>query len=1108
MTKGKQRGKSTSEGIRQFLVGKPREASNYASPPCRPHSPPDQSSNSGKLTKGGGGKRESDENALDKLFIRKKSPATAAMGTSGATRRLRFDDNPPRKKTKTSIQAPMSQFLKSSGIGQKQRPNFLHQRYPDPSTMLADHRVTEIQFRRDALSIAPAALRPIVIPLNEEQRKVAECPSNIPLSIRAGAGTGKTHTMVQRAVSLVNYGIRPQEILIITFSNKAAQELKERVSCVFSSQISRGEEISLPTIKTFHSLALHWIRLCWPSFLGRYPSILATKSQQRSLMKRAIEENCNRLMMEQCQQMMSTAHKRKIELSWESVLKACRCLHQQIYDEASAKASEKANKSMPGKKKTDKLTAEEQRTLNEERKKIKGQLLRYYVYRGLLQHKNSGKEPISETKRKSPSLKSEVAGDLMRRWSGDSQQCDMYLEMIRKARLGQHQKKDYLIEDARVWEIYDNLQLETGQIDFDKMLSIFTDDVISNEKHARRFHSMYNHIIVDEYQDNSESQALMMNKIVQNGSLTVVGDEDQCIYGFRGASPGNFVRLKEFLKEERHMAIREETLVANHRSGANILEVASTLLQGDTSRYPKALCATKPAGAPVEVWNCSEAKDQATHIVASIMNRHETDGIPYGEMACLFRCFKMGKFGCLHSQLQQELASKHVPFVVVGGSTIFERASVRNLLAYLCLSVRGSTDDESFERVINTPRRRLPAKKVMGQIKERSTSSQNNNKIISFQEAAKILCETEVGLSSSQCKSMKGYFALIDRLQAQVNNKRLPELLEYIWRETGLEDYHRKKMMKDSASTSEDEESDDEKGDSNQSEDNNRLDLFSTSEQENYYPAEVKLLIQVAKAHVEEWEKREKNVLANGKVTVCSRDTEFGEDSTISEDTDCSGWKERLVHRQVSSLVDLTRDVIMKNKNSCDIDKLPEHIQDDIILAPHALGRSVVREFLANVALQNSVEDDKPNTSGDKSGKVSISTIHRSKGLEWEDVYIPYFNEGFMPTTARSQDDEEERGQRHLRNCNAMRGDRCDKSCAEAFQNIDNERLGGNLEERHENEERRLAHVAATRAKTKLAFTTFQHLTWPDFDNPNYSKFMEELGHIPNSVLKVVSKLE
>ncbi|KAL7542189.1 hypothetical protein ACHAXR_011588 [Thalassiosira sp. AJA248-18] len=1052
-------------------------------------------------------------------FLIKKPKAVDPESNGSARRKLQFDSSsasasaPKRKKAKSQIQQSIGQALKlKSNLNlHNPRANFLEQAFPDPASMPADHRVTEIQFIRESLSAAAPTIRrqPIQqLPLNDEQRRVAECPPDKPLSVRAGAGSGKTHTMVQRAVNLVNnYDIDPKKLLLITFSNKATEELKERITAAFSSNDYPDEDLHLPTIKTFHALAFSWICRCWRACgLGKFPSPLAKLSQERSLMRLAIEENLNNLRLERCRQMLWNADERPSEVDWELVVETFRERHQKEYDDLDLKADEKAHKEMPAKKMLEALTAEEGQELNEAIKARRKSYLRLECYLELLRRKKAEQKSRSEDDLGKDGNKRQVNCDLSGRWSGNNAQCDLFLDMIRKARLGRHDKNEYLPEDATVWEIYEKLQSSTGKIDFDSMLVIFTEKVLSNETLAQRFHSMYTHVIVDEYQDNSEAQALMLNKIVQHGCLTVVGDDDQCIYQFRGASPGNFNRLKHFFSEERQTEIQEETLTENHRSSANILTVAAAFLEGDTRRHPKVLRPTRPPGMPVEVWQCHYAQDQATHIVSSIIDRHENEGVAYGDMACLFRCFRMGKMGALNTHLQKELATKNVPFVVVGGSTIFERASVRNLLAYLCLSMRGSPDDESFERVINRPKRRLPEKKLItlikkqksilasqifqckiSQAKQQTVLPTNSKHATSLQEAAEMMCKTGISLSSSRHKSLKGFLALIDRLAGQVNKKALPELLKFIWHETGLDDFHTKQQpkkkdgeKKDAHAIDGDEESSLEDTDGDES-DESRLDLSTftpnTSKQQKF-PLEIELLIDLATRHVRDWKQREEKVIAKSKCQT------------------------------VPSLVELTRNVIVKNQDLIDeIDKLPDHLEDDIILAPAALGRAVIRDFLACTALQNSVENEESALSNDEVGRVSISTVHRSKGLEWSDVYCPFFNQGFLPTDARDENGEGEQGQRHLPNCGAMQGDRCDKSCAQKFQELDAEKLGATKEERHLNEERRLAHVAATRAKDKLVFTIFQSLhTSGRVFAYQQSEFMGELHSLPKSVIKVINK--
>ena len=152
------------------------------------------------------------------------------------------------------------------------------------------------------------------------------------------------------------------------------------------------------------------------------------------------------------------------------------------------------------------------------------------------------------------------------------------------------------------------------------------------------------------------------------------------------------------------MDVSERTLVQNHRSSANILAVAAAFLEGDTIRHRKDLKPTKSEGIPVEVWDMAKCKDQAKHIAITMVERHEQDGVPYGEMACLFRCIKT-KFGNLTKQIQVELAQRNVPFHIVGGKTLFEKETVVNLLSYLHVCLGERSEDESFESILNKPPR-------------------------------------------------------------------------------------------------------------------------------------------------------------------------------------------------------------------------------------------------------------------------------------------------------------------------------------------------------------------------------------------------------------------
>ena len=318
--------------------------------------------------------------------------------------------------------------------------------------------------------------------------------------------------------------------------------------------------------------------------------------------------------------------------------------------------------------------------------------------------------------------------------------------------------------------------------------------------------------------------------------------------------------------------------------------------------------------------------------------------------------------------------------------------------------------------------RRLPNDKIVPLIKEQIQRSGIKSTAMPLQEAAAKLCNTPFGITNAQVDALKSFLDQIRALSAGVHTKRLPDLLLDIWHKSGLEVYYQKKN--DNAKKS-----------------LNGKNAVATKDEKHYMPLEILALSQLAKRHVEAWEQREQHV------------TSYYKSSTFEAQT-------------FPSLFDLSKKVAIKNIQEYDLDDIPEHILDDLVLAPRSLGRSVIREFLACAALQSG-DDDEETTN---SNKVSISTVHKAKGLEWSDVYVPYFNQRFLPTEYREESDDDPIPKRHKSGCSAREGDRCNQKCSEWFRKFDDERLGSTADERHLNEERRLGYVAATRAKEKLVF--------------------------------------
>ena len=518
----------------------------------------------------------------------------------------------------------------------------------------------------------------------------------------------------------------------------------------------------------------------------------------------------------------------------------------------------------------------------------------------------------------------------------------------------------------------------------------------------------------------------------------------QTIYGFRGASPGNFDRLRKWYLEERNVVLNEATLSENYRSSANILAVATRFLENSHDRHPKPLNPTKEAGLPVEVWHCRDKEGQSRRIISSIIERHVSGGITYGEMAILLRCSKMGALGCLSTALQVELFARNIPFVLVGGTSLFERETVLDLLAYLRLAL--GEDDDAMKRVINKPPRKLPADVMIPLIEHHRVSSGRRG---TLQQAAKAMCKTGASLSASRHSALERFMSELDELRKLVDKMPLPSLIMHIWKVRNaegrsLQDFHENKSKAKKSSGKDDK----------------KTPNITRVEGATFQPTEVRVFAKLAQKHVDEWIEREKRI---------------------------SNYERE--GRGSKTLVERARDVVSANMNDIDLDGVPSYIRTEVILAPLGLGKSVVAEFLANAALEKTGEgDEEPDCEG-ASGKVSISTIHRAKGLEWNDVYVPFFNQGFLPTLYRPSQGSE----RHRNGCHAREGGLCNMKCADWFSNKDRERSGSTPEERHLSEERRLAHVAATRAKERLVFTCIKSHNRFGVDAPKKSDFLAEI---------------
>jgi DNA helicase II / ATP-dependent DNA helicase PcrA len=395
-----------------------------------------------------------------------------------------------------------------------------------------------------------------------------------PLLVLAGAGTGKTKVLTSRVVHLIHKGVFPGNMLVVTFTNKAASEMKERIQSMLNHS---AEGLWLGT---FHSVAMRILRRC-PEKVGLKPNFtIIDQDDQIRIAKQILAEH-------------------------------------HIDDKES----------LP---------------------KVLIAIINRWKDSGLLPHQVTAAQ------------RSDFAG-------GKSVQLYIaYQERLRA--LNAADFGDLLLY---------NIQL-------------FTQDNTILAEYQQRFH----YILVDEYQDTNIVQYLWLRLLAQgHHNICCVGDDDQSIYGWRGAQVGNILRFEKDFPNAS--VIRLER---NYRSTSHILAAASTLISHNRTRMGKTLWTEGNEGQPIKLWCFWDDLEEATAIADEVEHIVSTRALPLDEIAILVRAsFQTRSF-------EEHFISRAIPYKVVGGLRFYERLEVKDITAYLRL-VQQPYDVLAFERIANVPKR-------------------------------------------------------------------------------------------------------------------------------------------------------------------------------------------------------------------------------------------------------------------------------------------------------------------------------------------------------------------------------------------------------------------
>ena len=248
---------------------------------------------------------------------------------------------------------------------------------------------------------------------------------------------------------------------------------------------------------------------------------------------------------------------------------------------------------------------------------------------------------------------------------------------------------------AKVYEEYQNYLLENNLVDFDDLIALTYRLLDENQELAQKTSEKYQYIMIDEYQDTNELQLKLIQKLcTAHKNICVVGDDDQSIYGWRGAHIRN---IMEF--DQDFLGAKVFKLEENYRSKEPILTVANALIEHNRSRLGKKLIATRGSGEDVSVLNSNDENEEARKI-AILINKLLDSGVNAKDIAVLYRV------NVLSRSIEEGLNRAGIAYKLVGGLRFYDRAEVKDLISYLRV-ITNFHDDFSLKRIINKPKRGL-----------------------------------------------------------------------------------------------------------------------------------------------------------------------------------------------------------------------------------------------------------------------------------------------------------------------------------------------------------------------------------------------------------------
>ena len=324
-----------------------------------------------------------------------------------------------------------------------------------------------------------------------------------------------------------------------------------------------------------------------------------------------------------------------------------------------------------------------------------------------------------------------------------------------------------------IYAEYERACQRSGLVDFAELLLRAHELLCDNDEVRAHYQQRFKHVLVDEFQDTNTIQYAWLRLLTQESdNLYVVGDDDQSIYGWRGAKIENIHRFQQ--DYPAHKIVRLEQ---NYRSTSTILKAANSLIVNNDGRMGKELWTDGEEGEKISLYAGYNDQDEARFVVDRIKD-WVSNGHTRAESAILYRSNAQSRL------FEEYLMAAGIPYRVYGGHRFFERLEIKNALAYMQLATHHE-NDAAFERIVNTPTRGLGTR-TLDIIRDRART---NN--MSLWQAANALCE-EVQLSGRALNALTGFLALIRQLVVDMQSMTLHEKVEQVISRSGLIEHHKK----------------------------------------------------------------------------------------------------------------------------------------------------------------------------------------------------------------------------------------------------------------------------------------------------------------------------